>query len=331
VEVFRLGPSSVFLAHAPADRDYAVRLADFLESGCDVRCNLDAGVMEPGEDLIEKVEQGSEILILLLSKHSWPSRLPRERWDPILLETPLISVLIEDCPIPELLRRKNFIDARKHNAGRELKRRIWREARGLTEADAVAQWSPDLAELYASIADQPGASFVDGATAARFVKEAADDFDAILWVPCFRRSLVESAGELGSRLGAVLDGELDENCRRIEEFLTERRLLLVLDAPDEDVLAAFPQCGRTSILITQDPVEILSTDRSFEYALELVSQRRFAEAYDLLCPLMDELTDVGSCARELAGICDHWGRLDEADRWRAECDLMPTQQLTLFD
>lgn len=322
--MFRLGLPSVFLAHAPADRNYAERLAAFLESGCDVRCNLDAGLMEPGEDLIEKVEQGSEILIVLLSKNSWPKRLPRERWDPILLETPLISVMLDDCPIPELLRRKNFIDARTQNAGRELKRRIWKP--DLSEV----RWSPDLEELYAAIADRPGCLSVDGTTAMRFATEAVDDFEAIVRVPCFGRTLVEAAGELGSRLDAVLDGPLDENCRRVEEFLFERRLLLVLDGPQDDVIAAFPQSGRASILIAEDPVEILSTDRTFEYALQLVSKRRLAEAYEVLLPLMDELADVAPVARELAWICEHWGRHEEADYWRSECDLMPTHQMSLF-
>lgn len=288
--------------------------------------------MQPGEDLVEKVEQGSDILIVLLSKASWPVRLPRERWDPILVDAPDSFVLLEDCPYPELLRRKpHFIDARIRNAGRELKRRIWRQQ---TQAGTARpeHWSSDLEELYATIADHPGSVTIDGATARRFAAEAAHDFEAVLWVPCHDRTTAQCVGELGAQLGAILDGQLDQNRERISEILSFRRLLLVLDAPDEQALGALRcQPGRTSILITSNPVEIQKTPATLDYAFQLVSKRRFVEAYDLLTSLAEELETPGPCTRELAWICDHWGLDAEAAYWRSRCDLMPTLQLPLFD
>ena len=59
--------TTVFLAHAEPDRDYASKLAAFLEFGCDVRCHLDAGRIEAGEDMVAKADQGSWADVLVLS------------------------------------------------------------------------------------------------------------------------------------------------------------------------------------------------------------------------------------------------------------------------
>src|SRR5215471_8750402 len=109
---------TIFLAHAAPDHDFALRLAGFLEFGCDATCYTDDG-LAPGQDLIAKAEEGlaSNVLVLLLSPASCSSRWPRERWEPVLFEQArsagvgLVTMLLEVCPFPELLRRRNFIDA----------------------------------------------------------------------------------------------------------------------------------------------------------------------------------------------------------------------------
>ena len=55
----------VVLAHAPADHDCARYLADFLELGCDVRCDLQAGQLRPNEHILDLVEHCQEHLVLL--------------------------------------------------------------------------------------------------------------------------------------------------------------------------------------------------------------------------------------------------------------------------
>ena len=143
--------SPILLVHAAPDQFYAQQIAAFLESGCDVRCDL--GLLGPGQDLVELAEQCVDPLILLLSKDSWPKRLPRERWDPLLLELPLACVLLNPCPFPELLRRRAFFDIEHPNAARGVKRWLWQQHRQLSQAIRF-KWSEELEQLYVGLADR---------------------------------------------------------------------------------------------------------------------------------------------------------------------------------
>jgi len=325
---------TVFLAHAGADGEVASRLAEFLESGCDIRCFVEDGLIASGEDIVSKAEDGAwaNVLVLLLSKDSWPGRIARERWEPLLLDPglPLVSILLNECKFPELLRRRTFFDAKDRNWMRRLKRWLWQRKHDPAEV-AGTKFSSDLEEMYRAIADRAGTLTASGASAERFAAEAEREFEAVLWVPCHGRSLVQAAGELGSQLGLTLDGQLKENCGQIQHLLTERRCLLVLDAPDEKTKAALAPGGRTSTVVTTDPVKRMETPHTLGYARQLVLDRRFAEAYVLLYDLLDAIISPESCARELAWICDHWGRLEEANRLREQCSSPPIVQLLLFD
>ena len=321
----------VVLAHAPADHAYAQELATFLELGCDVRCDLKAGQLRAHEHLVDLVEQCPEHLILLLSQHSWPQRLPRERWDPVLLARPLACVLIEPCPYPTLLERRVFFDVQKGNVGRSLKRWLWQQHRDPVGGTRYA-WSSDLEELYAVLADRHGTQMTaTGEVARRFVREASSEFECVLWIACHQRTLVEAMGELGSLLGMVLDGQERDNRLSIHEMLAVRRCLIVLDAPSEQVRSALTAFGRSSTLITTEPVEIRQTPCTFEYARLLVKQQRLTEAYDVFYALMNEAGEPGFCPQELAWICDHWGRTVEAESLRQLVQQTPSHQMGLFD
>src|SRR5215470_2092773 len=111
---------TIFLAHAEADHEFARRLTEFLAFGCNIACDTDEGLVLPGEDLIAKAENGlaADTLVLLLSEASCPTRWLCERWEPVLFEktrlgrVEFVSVLLNDCPFPALLQRRNFVDAR---------------------------------------------------------------------------------------------------------------------------------------------------------------------------------------------------------------------------
>jgi hypothetical protein len=321
--------ASLLLAHAAADHPYARTLAAFVEAGCDVRCDPGEGLLRSDQHLVDLAEQGSGPLVLLLSKDSWPQRLPRERWDPLLLELPLACVLLNACPFPELLRRRSFFHAQSDNGERGLKRWLWRQLREPREA-ARFEWSADLEHLYATLADRPGVREASAESARRFAREAAGEFERVVWIPCHGRSMAECTGEIGTQLGLVMDGREADNRRRVLETMAARRCLVVLDGPAEPVRAALGKESRCSILMTTEPLEIRETPRAFDYALNLVRSRRLAEAYDLLQMLMEETVDPGACARELAWICEHWGRTAEAERLR-RFDPMPARQMGLFE
>lgn len=318
---------------------FAQSVARFLELGCNVTCGADEGLIGNGVDILDKAEEGlaSDVLILLLSAASWPVRLPRERWERILFEkagaggVEVVSVLLRDCPFPPLLRRRNFIDGagERLTTMRLLKRWIWR--RNTDTAQILnAHFSRDLEDLYRNLSDIAGTMRAGGEDASRFVKEAGQEFDAVLWIPCHRRSLAQMAGELGAQLGLALDGTVEQNCGKIQDFLADRRCLLVLDAPAPGAVPALIPKGRTSTLVTSDPVKVLETPATLPQARKWIDGRRYAEAYELLHGLLDADISTADCARELAWICEHWDRIEEAESLRSLYRLPPTEQLSLF-
>ena len=331
--------TTIFLAHAERDHEFARELAAFLEFGCDATCYLEEGMLADGGDLMAKAGDGlaADVLALLLSEASWPVRLARHQWEPVLYDqaraadTEVASIALGDCPFPELLRRRNFFDASadRRAAMRMFKRWIWlrKHAPGAAPGRVI---SPDLEPLYAAIADEAGVMHMRGELATRFAREAAEEFDAVLWIPAHKRSLAEVSGEIGDQLGLVLEGTAEQNCEGVREFLFERRCLLVLDFPaDEHAKAVIPG-GRTSVLITEDPVSLAEIPESFERARTLIAARRYAEAYGLLYRLLDAEISPEACARELTWICEHWGRVEEANALRFYYGPEPSAQLTLF-
>jgi hypothetical protein len=331
--------STIFLAHAAEDHEFACRLERFLEFGCNVNISADEGQIQAGQDLLVKADEGlaADVLVLLLSDASWPSRWPRERWEPILFEgtrtagVELFTVLLSECPFPPLLRRRNFIDATANRltAMRLLKRWIWQREQGAAHS-LHATFSGDLEDLYSALADQAGTLRTSGADASRFVKEVSQEFAAVLWIPCYRRTLAEVAGELGAQFGLVLEGTTEQNCQRIHELLSSRRCLLILDAPTQELAAELISPGRSSTLVTLDPVTVVETPRTLAYARKLIASRRYAEAYELLYALLDSDVSSADCARELSWICEHWNRVEESESLRFHYRLPPTEQLSLF-
>lgn len=113
-------------------------------------------------------------------------------------------------------------------------------------------------------------------------------------------------------------------------FLAARRCLVVLDAPGAEILPELIASGRTSTVITHDPIRFLETPETLVYARRLVAEQRFAEAYELLYRLLDTVVDPDSCARELTWICEHWDRVEEASVLRSKCRPSRAEQLDLF-
>jgi hypothetical protein len=330
---------TIFLAHAARDHEFACRVAQFLEFGCNVGCSADDGLIVEGQDLIAKAEEGlaCDVLVLLLSQASWPVRQPRERWEPVLFEetrragVELVCVLLGECPFPPLLGRRSFFDATANplTAMRLLKRWIWQREQGAAHS-LHSTFSADLEDLYSALADQAGTLRTSGADASRFAKEASQEFEAVLWVPCHGRSMAQIIGELGAQLGLVLEGTVEENFQRIHELLSSRRYLLVMDAPAAELAATIIPRGRTSTLLTLDPVSTVETPTSLAYARKLIASRRYAEAYELLYVLLDSDHSADDCAHELSWICEHWNRVEESDSLRSHYRLPPTEQLSLF-
>jgi hypothetical protein len=331
--------TTIFLAHAERDQGFARELAAFLEFGCDATCYLEEGAVAEGGDLIAKARDGlvADVLVLLLSEASWPARRPRQQWEPVLFDqareaaTEVVSIALGECPFPELLRRRNFFDAATdpRAAMRKMKRWIWQRKRAPGIAPG-AVFSRDLEAVYAAVADEAGVMGVSGELATRFAREAAEEFEAVLWVSARHRSLAQVSGEIGDQLGLALEGTAEQNCAALREFLSDRRCLLVLDSPDAEHASAVIPGGRTSTLVTEEPASVVELPESFERARMLIESRRYAEAYELLYRLLDAEISPEACARELTWICEHWGRIEEANALRFYYGPEPSAQLTLF-
>jgi hypothetical protein len=116
---------TVFPCYAPADRDFAGRIAEFLERGASVRVFLDEGEIVSGEDLISKARQGrmADIVVVFFSRDSMPSRWPRAQWEDALVKEPaaegvrIAFLRCDDCHTPKVLTPQ--FDAKQL---RELKR-----------------------------------------------------------------------------------------------------------------------------------------------------------------------------------------------------------------
>src|ERR1022692_436380 len=72
----------VFPCYSTPDRELVYELAAFLERGAGVEVLLEEGEMQPGGDLIAKVEEGlsADVVLVLLSPEAVPPRWVLERW-----------------------------------------------------------------------------------------------------------------------------------------------------------------------------------------------------------------------------------------------------------
>jgi hypothetical protein len=328
---------SVFPAHAPADAPFVQEFSAFLKSGFDGQLFTADAAISASEDLISAAERGlaADVLVLVISPSSSPPKWPRDRWEPILMDqaleqnTRVAVFLLEECQFPQLLRRKvKFFDATASRlaALRLLKRWLWSIQ---LETGHVTAQSPELEPIYRAIADRPGTFTASGEYASRFVAEAAGEFEVVAWVPSHHRTLAQIAGELGAQLKLTLDSPLEESCAQLKLALAPRRCLVVFDAPQIPVDSLIAS-GRTSYLFTSEPVRVHAEPVTMASARLLVSERRYPEAYDALYQLFNAGLEPENCARELIWICEHWGRIDEANGLRAHISDSPLQQMRLF-
>ena len=334
---------SLFPCYAAADRSAAKAIAEFLERGADVRVFLEEGEMRPDENLAQKAREArmADIVVVLFSRQSLPSRWPRAEWEAALLTEPaaegarLAFARLDDCNPPRVLRPLFELGGLAVKGMRDLKRWVRNPA-----AASTAPVSVDLEVLGIALADRPGFETVESAAlAAEFASAFAADFDAAFDLRCGNRSLAALAGDLACQLGLRLEGELHENLERLREFCAARRLLIVLgDAANPAPEFIFG--GRCSTLLSTEPVEPEFDPASLEAVQEAFARReapwielcrlarlgrrlahdrgRLAECCELMQEwhgVAQELRDravLEESAREMVWILESWGRTQEA-------------------
>jgi TIR domain len=110
----------VFLSHSTKDKEFVRRLADALTGAhfTPWLCEVD---IEKNENFVAKIEQGlaeCDVALVVWLPDAAKSDWTKEEWTSVLArqvaeqKIRLGIVLLRECPLPELLRTKNYIDAR---------------------------------------------------------------------------------------------------------------------------------------------------------------------------------------------------------------------------
>jgi hypothetical protein len=267
---------AVFLCYAAADRRLAADIAAFLGRGADVRVFLEEGEMPAGGDLAAKAREGrmADVVLVLFSRSSMPSRWPRAQWEGPLVTEPAAEgvrigfVKCDDCVPPPVLKPRFEYDGLNLGGLRKLKRWVrdraatWRPPEPVPgvvyQAGHLAGRDADLEILGIAIADRPGTESVAGiALAFEFVHAFGEDFDEVFRLPSAGRTLAALAGDLAAQLGMRLEGDLPSNLERLRQFCAPRRFLVLMDgvlmdgvpvpAPDQLIFG-----GRCSTLLVSE-------------------------------------------------------------------------------
>ena len=308
---------------------------------------LDEGEIRPGEDLVSKARDArtADVVLVLFSRHSLPSRWPRAHWENALVNEPreegvrIGFVRCDDGNPPAVLLPRFELAGLRHDGLRALKR--WVRGRGASWSPPEEPRDPDhsgyLEDLGIAIADRGGVATTSSAALAyEFARAYSEDFDEIFRLECGGRTLAALAGDLASQLGLRLEGEVDANLRRLADFCSPRRFLFILEDGGQSLVFG----DRCSTLLVTEPGppsadEIRSIQRSLIHAdsasdwVEICRQARtgrrltrdagrLAECYELmhqwheLAQEREDPTAEDESAREMVWILEGWGRLEEA-------------------
>jgi len=348
-----LNAATVFPCYAASERPIAERLAALLERGSDIRVFLSEGEMTDGGDLVEKAREArtADVVIVLFSRNSMPSRWARAQWEDALVKEPeaegvrIAFLKCDDCIPPKVLAP--MFEASRL---REVKRWVRRSDPG--EA-ASPEHSADLEVLGIGLADRPGVETVERiGLAHEFARVFRGDFDAVLHLDCSSGTLADMAGDLAWQVGMKLDGELAANLEHLRLFCEARRFLIVLEGAEPADLVFGGRCSTLVSLERGEPSRDMlrllarqfdaTDDWSDACRLARQSRRvahdqlRLAECYEIMSQwrmLAEEHDDrpiVDEASRELVWILEGWGRAGEARQIEQIRAAEFDEQLPLF-
>ena len=244
----------VFLSHSTKDADFVKQLAAAIIGARSEAwlCEVD---VEKHENFVAKIEEGlkwCDVALLVWSPDAAASKWTEEEWTSVLArqvaeqKTRLGIVMLRDHPLPELLRTKNYIDARRDQQEALRQTVAWLEQResvkrflGLPEyrpQDFVGR-GPYLQQLRSTFSGEPMVFLLHGepgtgksTLALQFAWDAQKDFDAVVFQTCGQRPLDAITAELVERLPIDVKTLAPDRQRdAAKQWLRQRQSLLVLD------------------------------------------------------------------------------------------------------
>jgi tetratricopeptide (TPR) repeat protein len=266
-----------FLSHSSKDREFVERLAAGLKAASIEPWLFEVDIPR-NENFVARIEEGltqCDVSLLVWSPDAAASAWTTEEWTAILARqvaeqrVRLGIILLRDSPLPELLRTRNYIDARtdpdagvretvKWLAQRESVQRL----AGLKAPVYLPDYRPQdfvgreayLERLGEAFSGGPGRFLLHGGPgtgksmlALRFAWDAQKDFDAVVFQACGDRDIDTIGNELAERLPIEGRAQSTEARRKqAMEWLRGRQSLLVLDdvwKADVRLLEPGPPCS----------------------------------------------------------------------------------------
>ena len=271
----------VFLSHSTKDAPFVDKLSAALTAAGyeSWHCEVDIAVAENFVASINDALQTSDLALLVWSSNAANSKWTTAEWTAILArqveesKIRLGVILLQDLPLPELLRTSNFVDARtdpegaiartidwvktRHNAGRVAGSQASVLLPAYLPNDFVGR-EDAVNNLRAAFAKGPSVYLLHGepgcgksTLALKFAWEMQRDFDAVVFQTCGPRSATQIGADLAARLNLDTKGQPPEQqLAAAKQWLAARQSLLVLDdVCSSDVKDLFT-VPATAVLVT---------------------------------------------------------------------------------